>query len=281
MTHRKEYDYIIVGAGTAGCVLANRLSADRDARVLLLEAGPKDSSILIKMPAGVAQLFGTKNKYNWYYETEPQPNMDGRRLLWPRGKGLGGSSSINGMVYIRGHARDFDHWRQMGLDGWGFADVLPYFKRSECYERGGDDFRGDSGPLWVSRGKSQVPLFRAYVEAGRQAGYPVTDDFNGAQQEGMGYYDLTIKNGARWSASFAYLHPALDRQNLSVETNALVNRIVVEKGRAAGVEFAQHGRVRTVRVAREVFICGGAVNSPQTLMLSGNWPCGRVAQAGN
>jgi choline dehydrogenase len=268
----KEFDYIIIGAGSAGCVLANRLSADRDIRVLLLEAGPKDNSVLIKMPAGVAQLFGTKNKYNWYYETEPQPHMDGRSLLWPRGKGLGGSSSINGMVYIRGHARDFDHWRQMGLEGWGFADVLPYFKRSECYERGGDAFRGDSGPLWVSRGKSEIPLFSAYVKAGAQAGHPVTEDFNGAQQEGVGFYDLTIKDGGRWSASFAYLHPALGRENLTVETNALVNRIVTEKGRAVAVEFAQNGRTRTVHAAREILLCGGAVNSPQTLMLSGIGP---------
>ncbi|MFP3943051.1 MAG: choline dehydrogenase [Alphaproteobacteria bacterium] len=280
MTAQQEFDYIIIGAGSAGCVLANRLSAEKDARVLLLEAGPKDKSVLIKMPAGVAQLFGTKNKYNWYYETEPQPNMDGRRLLWPRGKGLGGSSSINGMVYIRGHARDFDHWRQMGLEGWGFADVLPYFKRTEAYERGGDAFRGDSGPLWVSRGKSQIPLFRAYVEAGRQAGYPVTDDFNGAQQEGVGYYDLTIKDGGRWSASFAYLHPVLERENLSVETGALVNRIVVENGRATGVEFTRRGRTKTVRAAREILLCGGAVNSPQTLMLSGIGPADALRRLG-
>src|SRR5579872_89570 len=202
-----RFDYIIIGAGSAGCVLANRLSADPKCRVLLLEAGPKDNSLMVRMPAGVGALISAKGDYNWGFWTEPEPNLDGRKLWWPRGRGLGGSSSINGMVYIRGHARDYDLWGQMGLTGWGYADVLPYFKRAEDFEGGADAYHGADGPLHVSKPTSKNPVYGALIKAGVQACYRRTADFNGYQQEGFGPYQLTIKGGKRWSASAAYLHP--------------------------------------------------------------------------
>ena len=266
-----RYDYVIIGAGSAGCVLANRLTEDPQVKVLLLEAGGKDNSILVKMPAGVGSLIAKQGAYNWGFWTEEEPNLENRKLWWPRGKGWGGSSSINGMIYIRGHARDYDQWRQMGLQGWSYRDVLPYFKRSETLEGGGDDWHGGEGPLYVSKASTPNPIYKATIEAGRQAGHAVTSDFNGFQQEGWGPYQLTIRDGQRWSAARAYLHPAMSRPNLTCLTGARTTRIIVENGRATGVEYvddktkAKH----VVYADKEVLLSAGAVQSPHILQLSG------------
>ena len=275
-----RWDYIIIGAGSAGCVLANRLSENPKARVLLLEAGGKDKSLLVKMPAGVGGLISQKCDQNWGFWTEPEPHLDNRKLWWPRGKGWGGSSSINGMIYIRGHARDYDQWRQTGLTGWGYSDVQPYFKRAETLEGGGDDYHGGGGPLHISKASSPSPIYREFVAAGAEAGHKLTGDFNGAQQEGFGPYQMTIRDGRRWSAANAYLHPALKRPNLKAEVGARTTRIVIENGRAVGVEYVQDGKTLRANADGEVLLCAGAVQSPHILQLSGIGDAAALKTAG-
>jgi choline dehydrogenase len=277
-----RFDYIIIGAGSAGCVLAHRLSEDPSVRVLVLEAGGRDNSMLVRMPAGVGTLIKGKNAHNWAFTTEPQANLNGRPLYWPRGKGWGGSSSINGMVYIRGHARDYDQWAQMGLKGWSFSEVLPYFKRSETLETGGDAFHGSTGPLHVSWGKSSNPLYHALVKSAVQAGHKKSDDFNGYDQEGFGAYQLTIKDGERWSASFAYLKPALARPNLAVRSHAHTTKLLIEDKVCVGVEYAHDEKSPRSRVFanKEVLVCAGAVQSPQILMVSGVGPAETLKRVG-
>lgn len=262
------YDYVIIGSGSAGGVLANRLSEDAHTSVLVLEAGPRDRSLYIHMPAAFAWPL-KDDKYNWYYQSEPEPHMDGRRMYCPRGRVLGGSSSINGMAYVRGHALDYDRWAGNALPDWSYAHVLPYFKRAESRASGGDAYRGAGGPLHVSTGACRNPLYQAFIAAGVQAGYPFTADMNGYQQEGFGAMDMTTHKGRRWSTAQAYLKPALARPNLALQVRALATRILFEKDRAMGVEYTREGRLHTVRAAREVLLCGGAINSPQLLMLSG------------
>ena len=270
--NQHNFDYIIVGAGSAGCVLANRLSADPNVKVCLIEAGKKDSSLFVRMPAGVAKLLDGAGGYNWGFHTEPQKNLNERKLFWPRGKGWGGSSSINGMLYIRGHKRDYDQWRQMGLTGWGFDDVLPYFRRSEGYEGGADEYHGSDGPLSVTDSPLDAPIYNAFIEAGKQAGYPFTPDFNGQEQEGVGGYQRTIIGGERCSASSAYLRPIVDaRSNLTVISTGLVTKVLTENNRAIGVEAVKGKGREPVRLYAdgEVIVSAGAVQSPQILMLSG------------
>lgn len=278
-----KFDYVIVGAGSAGCVLASRLSEDPNVTVALLEAGGRNNSLLVRMPAGVGNLISTKGQFNWGFETVPQQFLDNRRLYQPRGRGWGGSSAINGMIYIRGHARDYDQWRQMGLTGWGYADVLPYFKRAQHHEDGGDAWNGEGGPLWVSRGPPGDPVYKAFIRAGAQAGYPVTRDFNGYQQEGVGPYHLTIRDGERWSAAAAYLAPIVaSRPNLKVISNAYAGKLIIENKQAVGVEFSGGpGKpVQKVYANAEVLVCGGAFQSPQLLQLSGIGPADELKQAG-
>lgn len=271
-----SYDYVIAGGGSAGCVLANRLSADPAIKVALLEAGPADKNFLIHMPAGYAALMKT-GWVDWGYHMEPQAGLHGRKLFWPRGRVLGGSSSVNAMVYIRGVPSDYDMWAQLGNRGWSYDSVLPYFKMAENYLPGADAYHGGDGPLKVSRPGLQGPLNVAWVEAGQQAGYPYTPDFNGEQQEGFGPIDCTTANGRRSSAAVCYLRPALNRSNLTVITKAQATRVLVEGGRAVGLEYAQKKRKHEIRADREVIICGGSINSPQLLLLSGIGPADEIS----
>ena len=263
-----EYDYILVGAGSAGCVLANRLSADPGNRVLLLEAGSRDRNYLFRLPMLMGKLMHS-GIYNWQYHTEPEAQLAGRRVYWPRGKVLGGSSTINGMIYVRGNPADYDGWEQAGLPGWSYEKVLPLFKRSEVHIDREDRFHGRTGELTVRRATGSNALFDAYVEAGQQAGHAFTDDFNGERQEGFGRYDFTIRQGKRCSAATAFLVPAKARPNLSVVTQALAHRVILEETRAVGVEYRAGDRLTTAMAAKEVLLAAGVVNSPQLLMLSG------------
>ena len=269
------YDYIIVGAGSAGCVMAARLSEDPDVSVLLLEAGPADTWDNIHIPLGVTAL--GQSAVDWDYSTGCEPHCDGRRIWLPRGRTLGGSSSINAMVYIRGNAADYDGWRDAGCEGWGFDDLLPYFKRAEDNERGPSDLHGAGGPLTVSEGRHPNPMMDAFVEAGEQAGLARNDDFNGPEQDGVGHYQLTQRDGRRCSAAVAYLYPAIERPNLTVETDLQVERVVLEGTRAVGVEGTRAGETLRFDAEREVILSGGAYNSPQLLMLSGIGPADHLA----
>jgi choline dehydrogenase len=273
------YDYIIIGAGSAGCVLANRLSEDPTVKVLLLEAGPRDWHPFIHMPAGLAKLVGQKG-VNWSYDTAPEPQLDNRRLWWPRGKVLGGSSSINAMCYIRGVAGDYDAWAANGAEGWSWNEALPYFKRSERNMRGASALHGADGPLYVSDLRYTNPLSDAFIQAGEQAGIARNDDFNGERQQGIGFYQVTQKDGARCSAAVAYLEPARGRDNLEVVTGALVRRIVLENGRAVGAAYTRNGVETQARAEREVLLSGGAINSPQLLLLSGIGPADELGEHG-
>ena len=273
-----ETDFIVVGAGSAGCAVAARLSEDPATRVLLLEAGGEDRNRWIHIPLGFGKTFADPS-VNWCYETEPDPGAADRRVFWPRGKVLGGSSSINGMVYIRGQAEDFDHWRQLGNTGWSFDDVLPYFRRSEHQTRGADRFHGTDGPLCVSD-VAQHPICEAFIAATTQLGFPRNDDFNGASQDGVGYHQTTTRNGKRCSTAVGYLRPAMQRPNLNIVTGALTEKILLENRRAVGVAFRRDGQLCTAHAACEVILCGGAVNSPQLLMLSGIGPKDHLAGFG-
>jgi len=274
-----EFDYIVVGAGSAGCVLANRLTADGKSSVLLLEAGPEDRHLWIHIPLGYGRLFKEK-AVNWMYQTEPEPGLNGRNVFQPRGKVLGGSSSINGLLYVRGQHEDYDRWRQLGNLGWGYDDVLPYFKKAEDQTRGANDFHGAGGPLPVSDWRHADPLSEAFVDAAVQAGIPRNDDFNGATQEGAGFFQTTTRGGRRASAAVAYLRPAKARQNLHIETSALAERILFEGRRAVGVSYRAAGVPRTARARKEVLVSGGAFNSPQLLQLSGVGPSELLRQHG-
>jgi choline dehydrogenase len=265
----KAFDYVIVGAGSAGSVLAARLTEDADVTVLLLEAGPEAKAWEIDMPSGLGRLLAN-DRFNWAYVGDPEPYLDNRRLSHPRGRVLGGSSSINGMMYVRGHARDYDRWAQSGNKGWRYADLLPYFKRAEHHQDGASAYHGGDGPLRVTSPNGHAgPLGSAFIEAGRQAGYPVTPDSNGAQQEGFGPCDRTTHAGKRWSTARGYLDPIRDRPNLAIVTRALALEVLFEGDRATAIAYAVKGARETARAEREVILCGGAINSPQLLQLSG------------
>ncbi len=275
----ETFDYVIVGAGSAGCVLADRLTEDARSSVLVLEHGGSDRSIFIQMPAALSIPMNSRT-YNWGYESEPEPHLGGRRIACPRGKVLGGSSSINGMVYVRGHPLDFERWEEEGAKGWGYRNVLPYFRRAESFAGGADAYRGADGPLTTAHGRKSNPLYGAFIEAGRQAGYAVSADLNGERQEGFGALDMTVRDGVRASAANAYLKPAMKRPNLKVLTHALATRVAFEGRRAAGVHYRRGGRERLARARREVILCGGPINSPQLLKLSGVGPARELRALG-
>jgi choline dehydrogenase len=277
----KRFDYIVVGAGSAGCVLANRLTESPATSVLLLEGGGSDRSLLVKMPAAFPLLSKSK-RFNWHHVTEREPYADNRRIACPRGKALGGSSSINGMVYVRGHACDFDEWEELGATGWSYKNCLPYFQKAESFTGGRDAYRGDSGPLHTDRNDSEHanPLFGAFIEAGVQAGYGETSDPNGHLQEGFGLMNRTMRNGARWSASDAYLKPAMSRPNLCVLTNAMTKQVLLDGKRAVGVAYEKGGQIHEAHANREVILSSGAIGSPQLLQCSGIGPAA-VLKAAN
>lgn len=273
-----EADFVIVGSGSAGAAMAARLSEDGTHSVLVLEYGGTDMGPLIQMPAALSYPMNMAH-YDWGYRSEPEPHLGGRQLVCPRGKVVGGSSSINGMVYVRGHARDFDHWADQGADGWGYADVLPYFQRMETSHGGQTGWRGTQGPLHVTRGRRVNPLYHAFVEAGAQAGFELTEDYNGEKQEGFGPMEQTVWRGRRWSSANAYLKPALKRSNLNM-IRCLARKVVIENSRAVGVEVERGGRIETVRARREVILAASSINSPKLLMLSGIGPGAHLAEHG-
>jgi choline dehydrogenase len=274
-----DVDYVVVGAGSAGCVVAARLSENARTKVLLLEAGARDTNPWIHIPLGFGRIFADP-RVNWCYETEAEPSANHRRVFWPRGKVLGGSSSINGMVYVRGQPEDFDHWRQLGNRGWSFEDVLPYFKRAEHQTRGHDDYHGVGGPLWVSDITSTDPISDAFIKSAVACGIPRNNDFNGAVQEGVGYQQTTMRNGRRCSTAVGYLRPAMKRTNLKVIVRAMAEQIELDGTRAVAVLFRRNGKLHRARVSREVILCGGSINTPQLLMLSGIGPRDQLAKLG-
>jgi choline dehydrogenase len=269
MNIQADYDYIVVGAGSAGCVLANRLTEDSNTRVLLLETGGSDKSIFIQMPTALSIPMNTK-KYAWQFESQPESYLNDRKMHCPRGKVLGGSSSINGMVYVRGHAKDFDEWQQNGATDWDYSHCLPYFKKAESWAFKADDYRAKEGPLGVNNGNQMKnPLYQAFIDAGTDAGYLATDDYNGEQQEGFGPMHMTVKNGRRASTSNAYLRPAMSRPNLTVVTHALVHKVLLENKQAVGVRFAHKNQTHEIKVNKEVILSAGSIGSPHLLQLSG------------